>query len=237
MSTGSGDCHPLSVLDDHSRWLVGLVACGNQQTQTVQRALTRLFREVGLPARILTDNGPPWGSRHPNSLTRLEVWLLRLGITVGHGRPWHPQTQGKVERFHRTLRTELGSTWPAADLPTCQRCFDVWRSVYNHERPHEALGMAVPASRYVPSPRPYPEQLHPFEYGPAAVTRIVQANGWLHYLGGRYRISHALRGERVAVRESDTDGVLQIVFGSHQVAILDLRSGARDATIRIRKVV
>lgn len=237
LSTGTGSCHPLSVLDDHSRWVVGLVACGNQQTATVQQALIGLFREVGLPQRILTDNGPPWGSRHPNSLTRLEVWLLRLGITIGHGRPWHPQTQGKVERFHRTLSTELGLTWPAADLVTCQARFDAWRSVYNHERPHEALGMAVPASRYRPSPRPYPEQLNAFEYGPGAITRIVQANGWLHYLGGQYRLSHALHGERVALRPSAADGVLQVLLGCHQVAILDLRHGAMDAIIRIRKVL
>ena len=90
-----------------------------------------------------------------------------------HGRPWHPQTQGKVERLHRTLGLEAGDWWNAADLAGCQGRFDTWRMLYNQERPHEALGMAVPASRYVPSARTYPQQLPPIDYGPGATVRTI----------------------------------------------------------------
>lgn len=236
LSSGQGSCHPLSVLDDHSRWLVGLVACDNQQESTVRRALIRLFEETGMPERLLADNGPPWGTGHPNSLTELEVWLLRLGITVTHGRPRHPQTQGKVERLHRTLGLEVGDWWNTADLAGCQGRFDTWRTLYNQERPHEALGMAVPASRYVPSARPYPQRLPPIDYGPGTTVRTIQANGWLHFQGQRYRISRALRGQPVALRPTSTDGVLSVVYCQHQVAQLDLRADTPEVLIRVRKV-
>lgn len=236
LPAGAGRCHPLSVLDDHSRWLVGLVACGNQQEVTVRSVLIRLFQETGMPERVLTDNGQPWGTGQPNSLTSLEVWLLRLGITVSHGRAWHPQTQGKVERLHRTLAAEVGDWWSEPDLACCQARFDAWRTVYNLQRPHDALGLAVPESRYAPSVRCYPERLPTIDYGPGATVRTVQANGWLHYQGQRSRLSRALRGQRVALRPTITDGVLAIVYCQHQVAQLDLRAGAPAVLIRIRKV-
>jgi transposase InsO family protein len=102
------DCYPLTVLDDHSRYSLGLVACANTQLVTVQQALIEVFRRYGRPAAMLADNGPPWGGGpSPGGWSRLGVWLLRLDIELLHGRPWHPQTQGKDERFHRTLDVEL----------------------------------------------------------------------------------------------------------------------------------
>ena len=102
-----GRCHPLTVLDDHSRFSLGLEACGDERTQTVQQRLTRIFRRYGLPERMVMDNGAPWGHDADHHHTPLTVWLLRLGISVSHGRPYHPQTQGKDERFHRTLKAEV----------------------------------------------------------------------------------------------------------------------------------
>lgn len=236
LATEASRCHPLSVLDDHSRWLVGLVACGNQQEGTVRTALIRLFRETGMPERMLADNGQPWGNAQPNSLTSLEVWLLRLGITVTHGRPRHPQTQGKVERMHRSLGLEVGDWWTEPDLASCQVRFDSWRRLYNQERPHEALEMAVPASRYVPSPRLYPEQLPPIDYGPGATVRKVQAGGWMHYRGAGYRVSQALRGQPVALRPTEQDGVLSVVYGQYQVGLLNLDDPQPRVQIQIRKV-
>ena len=104
---GGGWCFPLTVLDDHSRFSLGLRACGNQQGVTVQAQLTDVFRRYGLPCRILCDNGSPWGCDSRHRYTNFSAWLLRLGIAVSHGRPYHPQTQGKDERFHRTLNVEL----------------------------------------------------------------------------------------------------------------------------------
>ena len=91
----AGRCHPLTVLDDHSRFAVGLWACGDERADTVRACLTGAFRRYGLPARMLMDNGSPWGSNAAHPYTRLTVWLLRLGVQVSHGRPYHPQTQGK----------------------------------------------------------------------------------------------------------------------------------------------
>lgn len=105
---GLGDgtnCHPLTVLDDHSRYALGLRACDNERRETVESELREVFRCYGLPLLMLMDNGPPWGSGDwSNRYTGLVVWLLRLGVRVTHGRPYHPQTQGKDERFHRTLK-------------------------------------------------------------------------------------------------------------------------------------
>jgi transposase InsO family protein len=161
---GPGLCHPLTVLDDHCRYALGLRACADERETTVRGQLTALFRRYGLPQAVLCDNGPPWGAagqimaNGARAFTRLEVWLMRHAIATRHGGPYHPQTQGKDERFHRTLNVEvLQMRQPIADLPTAQAAFDAWRAIYNHERPHEALGLNTPASRYRPSPVRFPK--------------------------------------------------------------------------------
>lgn len=142
----TGRCHALTVLDDHSRYALGLEACGDETTETVQGRLTQLFRRYGLPWRMLTDNGPPWGTGGPAQYTVLTVWLLDLGVTVSHGRPYHPQTQGKDERFHRTLAAEVLDGCRFRDLAQVQAAFDAWREVYNVHRPHQAIKLETPAS-------------------------------------------------------------------------------------------
>ncbi len=148
-----GRCHPLTVLDDHSRYALLIGACANEQGQTVQARLTRVFHRYGLPRRILCDNGPPWGNSSSERHTALSVWLMDLGVGVAHGRPYHPQTQGKDERFHRTLKLEVLKRGDLTDLARAQHAFDAWRQIYNAHRPHEAIGMDVPADRYRVSPR------------------------------------------------------------------------------------
>src|SRR5262249_9640533 len=159
-----GRCHPLTVLDDHSRFALGLEACANEQGVTVQERLTTIFRRYGLPRRMTMDNGSPWGNDSTHPHTPLTVSLMRLGIGVGHSRPYHPQTQGKDERFHRTLKVEVLHGRTFRDLPHCQAAFDEWRTVYNVQRPHEALAMATPGSRYAISARPFPASLPAVEY-------------------------------------------------------------------------
>src|SRR5699024_7895586 len=132
--------------------------------------------------------------------TKLTVWLLRLDIQVLNGRPYHPQTQGKEERFHRTLKAELLGGRRIDDLTHCQSLLDPWRVVYNHERPHEALDLATPASRYRASERAFPEALPPIEYGPGDQVRKVSPVGQFSYQGRTFKISEAFAGHPVGLR-------------------------------------
>lgn len=172
-------CHPLGVLDDCSRFALALVACADEREQTVRLALTSAFRRYRLPGQMLMDNGPPWGVDREHRWTALSLWLIRLGIRVSHGRPYHPQTQGKQERFHRSLKFELLRHFNFTNLAHCQSEFDRFRERYNSLRPHHALGLATPLSRYRPSPIAFPESLPPIDYSPGLAVRKVQAEGWL----------------------------------------------------------
>jgi transposase InsO family protein len=216
-------CQPLTVLDDHSRFSLLLQACLDQRTSTVEAALTGAFRRYGLPRRMTMDNGSPWGSDDQAPYTRLTVWLTRLGIQVSHSRPYHPQTQGKDERFHRTLKAELLAQGHWQDWPSTQRRFDVWRDTYNLLRPHQALGMNTPASRYQISSRPYPEFLPPLEYGPDDHPRKVDSAGRLCFRGRTFRLGKALVGQTVGLRATATDGRYDAFLGTIKIASLDLR--------------
>lgn len=219
--TGGGRCHALTTLDDHSRYALGLFACDNECTFTVRNCLIRIFRRYGLPRAILCDNGPPWGSVGAGeAYTELAVWLMRVGVRVLHGRPYHPQTQGKEERFHRTLTEEV--LWQRFDtLPQCQKRFDAWRSEYNWERPHHALKLEVPGSRYQPSAQAYPEALRNPEYGAGVEVRTVGANGVISLWGRRWKVGKAFRGQSVAVEPTLEDGKYRVQFYNHEVKILD----------------
>jgi transposase InsO family protein len=220
---GEGRCHPLTVLDDHSRFALAIGACANERTMTVARWLERLFEQYGLPERILSDNGPPWGTGGPTRYTVLTVWLLDLEIGVSHGRPFHPQTQGKDERFHRTLKEELLNRESFVDLEAAQGRFDAWRDKYNHKRPHQALGYATPASRYRNSARKMPATIAPPEYEPQALVRKVDDGGCILFKGRRIRLSKAFRGRAVALRATATEGVFNLCYRRHVLAQVDLR--------------
>ncbi len=220
---GQGRCHGLSVIDDHARFAVGLTACGNERRATVRTALTASFRRYGLPDWMLMDNGPPWGTAAGVPHTRLTAWLMRLGIGISHGRPYHPQTQGKTERFHRTLKAELLAGRRFRDLSDAQRAFDGWRHRYNFERPHEALDHQPPARRYRPSIRPFPEQLPPIDYPDGLAIRRVQTDGRISFKGRPLYVSKAFDGQPVALRPADDDGVFEILYCNFKVATLDLR--------------
>ena len=218
-----GRCHPLTVLDDHSRFSLGLRACGNEKGKTVWNELTGIFRRYGLPERFLMDNGSPWGSRYQRAYTPLTAWFIRLGIGISHASPYHPQTLGKDERFHRTLQVELLQGQRFRDLGHAQQKFSRWRDVYNLERPHEALDLDVPARRYQPSARPFPEVLPAIEYGPGDIVRKVQDKGEVHLRGRIYKIHNAFRGYRVGIRPTLEDGVYDVYFCQQRVAEIDLR--------------
>jgi len=219
-----GRCHPLTVLDDHSRFALGLSACADEREVTARERLSAVFRIYGLPRRILADNGPPFGTSGTEAYSSLEVWLLRLGVEVFHGRPRHPQTQGKDERFHRTLRLELLRDREFRDLAEAQREFDSWREVYNFVRPHQALALEPPASRYRPSPRTFPEQLPPLEYAPELKVRRVQADAEIHFHRRHFKVGKAFIGLPIALRPTLTDGVFQLLFAHSVIRTIDLRS-------------
>jgi len=206
-----------------ARLLVGLAACPGTSTLPTQAALRDVFRRYGLPARITMDNGSPWGcSLKPGAHTLFTIWLLRLGIAVSHSRPHHPQTQGKDERFHRTLQAELLRYVSLQSLAHCQFEFDRWRDLYNCQRPHEALGMQVPASRYLPSCRPFPETLPPVEYDAADIVRKVRGWGHIKYHSKEYFIGQAFSGLHVALRHTAYEGVFDVYFSQHRVTQIDV---------------
>ena len=223
---GRGRCHPLTMLDDHSRFALKIAACGDEQLETVIGAVKSVFRRYGLPERMLTDNGAPWGSPwnsgETRSFTAFEAWLMRLGIAISHGRPRHPQTQGKDERFHRTLKAEVIGRRTWRDLKECDRAFETWRHVYNSERPHQALDMATPSSRYQHSRRSFPEQLPPIDYGSGVIVRKVQDRGRISLEGYEFDIGKAFIGQPVALRPTTADGRYDVFYCITKVAQIDL---------------
>lgn len=217
-------CHPLTLLDDHSRFNLALQACANERGETVHDRLTTVFRRYGVPQAMLMDNGSPWGNDSGQPFTPLTVWLMQLGIAVIHSRPYHPQTLGKLERFHRSLKGELLAGTTFTDLGHCQRAFDTWRDFYNLERPHHALNLDTPVSRYASSPRPFPETLPALAYGPDDQVRSVDVSGRISFQGKRFRVGRAFTHKQVALRPTQTDGVWNVYFSIQRVKAIDLRA-------------
>jgi transposase InsO family protein len=217
-TVGSGvQCHPLTILDDHSRYSVCLQACANQRTETVKMHMTNSFRCYGLPERMTMDNGSPWGRDAEHPYTPLTLWLMRLGIGVSHSRPYHPQTQGKDERFHRTLKAEVLRGRSFCDIAQAQDSFKEWLPIYNQQRPHQAIGMAVPASRYQISWRSFPEALPPIEYGSGNEVRRVQDKGHVSYKGKLIVVGKAFRGYPIAFRPTTQEGIFDVYFCQHKI--------------------
>lgn len=221
--TGGGRCHPLTVIDDHSRYALALEACGNEQADTVQGRLERAFRRYGLPQAVFVDNGTPWGDASGERFTRFGVWLLKLGVGVLHSRPYHPQSRGKNERFHRTLKAEVFAFNRFRNLVEVQRALDRWRTVYNLDRPHQALDQQVPASRYRPSPRAMPDRLPKTDYDAGEIVRRVgTTKAYVSFKGRLWKVPQAFCGERLAIRSRGADGQYAVCFGAHEIASIDL---------------
>lgn len=155
-------------------------------------------------------------------LTALGIWLIRLGVRLSYSRRAHPQTNGKDERFHRTLKAELLSGRHFVSFRGAQHAFDAWRTVYNTQRPHQALDMATPVTRYRPSQRAYPEHLAPIEYGDADIVVRVRVNGDLRFKSRRFKVSSAFDNLPVAIRPSlKQPDCYDVYFAHHHFATID----------------
>ncbi len=222
--TGDGEyCYPLTVADLHTRYLLECRGLRSTRTMGAQAVFERLFREHGLPRRLRTDNGGPFATNGLHGLSTLSVWWIHLGIQPQRTLPAHPQQNGAHERMHKTLKREAIRP-PRATLAAQQRAFDRFRGVYNTERPHQALGGATPASRYRPSPRPYPEPLPPIEYPGHFAVREITAAGTFRFKDKLLFLSNALRHYPVGLEEVE-DGIWSVYFCHVLLARIDERTG------------
>lgn len=210
-------CYPLTVTDQASRFLLGCDAMAAVDEDQAREAMTAIFVKHGLPRFMRSDNGPPFASTGLLGLSKLSVFWMRLGITPERIRPSHPEENGRHERMHRTLKRD--TTRPSrANLLQQQERFDDFQHEFNHERPHEALGMKRPAELYTPSPRPFPSVVTEPSYPTHDDAILVNRVGVIA-LSGRRRVhlSAALAGQLVGIREEDD--------GRWQVSFLDLHLG------------
>lgn len=193
--------HPFTVIDDHSRFCFCFEPLADKSIVSYWPVLWEIFGVFGLPESVLCDNGfSAWGL----GLSEFDMRLIRLGIRPAHGRPYHPQTQGKVERLHGTIDYELLNFKPCLDrMSDFVRDRDRWRHAYNHLRPHESLGDRPPISRWQPSPRRRPDTLPAVEYDVGAVLRKVSQVGDIHYRRARIRLARSLAGQWVRIEERE----------------------------------
>lgn len=222
-------CYPLTLIDDHSRFSLTLAACRNQQRKTVQGHLQTAFRRYGLPEALLCDNGPPWGAglgwgEQGPYYTGLAAWMMRLGIRVIYARPGHPQTKGKNERFNGTLQAELLDYRQFSGWQDVRERFHRWRRIYNTERPHQALDMETPASRFQPSSLELPDHLPHISYGPDDTIRKVNKEGRISFQGQTYAIGKAFRGHPVALRPLKKVEKWKVYFCHQHVRTIHLNS-------------
>jgi transposase InsO family protein len=214
-----GKCYPLSFLDDHSRYLVGLWPLESTKGKGVYESLKKRFQEAGVPLSVLTDHGTPWFSTtNGHGLTWVSVWMIKQGVRLIFCRIRHPQTKGKVERFHRTLKERTLHRGLPKTLKEWESWAPEFRSEYNEVRPHEALGMKTPSEVYThDNLRPYQENPPEWEYGGGSVLKL-NTQGQLYFRGRYHFVCEALAKERVRVDELDD----RLVVTFRQVTIREI---------------
>jgi transposase InsO family protein len=217
-------CHPLTLTDAHSRYLLCCESLPSEHIDLVREIYEGIFRDFGLPKIILSDNGSPFASRAPGGLTRLSAWWVKLGITPVRIVPGHPEQNGRHERMHRTLKA--ATAYPAqSSLKAQQKAFNSFKDEYNTLRPHEALGQMRPAELYQSSSRPFPEKIGDPSYPANFDIRNVRQNGEIKWKGKRLFISEVLMKESIGLEEV-ADETRLIYFCHLPIALLDERKGA-----------
>jgi transposase InsO family protein len=212
-------CYPLTVADQHSRYLLGCQGLLSTKGVGVRPIFDRLFREYGLPSAIRTDNGVPFATTGIHGLSQLNVWWMQLGIQHQRIQPASPQQNGAHERMHRTLKAATARP-PERHLAAQQRAFDRFRVVYNEERPHAFLGGQPPASVYRPSSRAYTGRVPPLEYPGHFLLKRVTNAGTFRLHRRLVFVANSLKQLVIGLEEVD-DGVWSIYFGTVLLARLD----------------
>jgi transposase InsO family protein len=219
---------PLSILDDHSRYLVALEALPNTGAEPLLACLTEVLDRSGVPDAMLLDHGTPWWNAQARwGLTRVALWLMKQNIQLIHSGVRHPQTQGKVESSHRAFQRQLRLRgWPAAEAwPEWLRQFS---TEWNHLRPHEALGLRTPAHCWRPSPRAFAPHPTPFDYGSAAVLCRVREHGQINFGGRSFTAPQSLAGEWIALEHVEADRFV-VRYRTTLIRQLDLATGRSTA--------
>ena len=219
-------CHPLSVIDDHSRFCICADAKDNERFDDTAESLTNCFRIYGKPEILLCDNGNPWGASQSGGTTKFEVWLMELGILTVHIRAKHPQTQGKIERFNGSFKAERLKFYTPLNLADADRQRQEYRDFYNNVRPHHALELDTPAVHYVPSSRKYLENIREWEYGSEYDLRKIKNTGYITYDGQGYFLSEAYGGKTIAVKPSSIDGVINLYFRQFLIGKISLKENS-----------
>lgn len=211
-------CFPFDVIDDCSRFCLGIDA--KSRAGGVIASFETIFKEYGLPKAILTDNGGAFAA-YGGGHTRFERWLMDLDVIPLHGRPLHPQTQGKIERFHRTMKNELLKRTAFLDLSDADRRLKEWRVKYNEVRPHEAINMYCPADVYIPSERKYPSSIEDYKY--SGLYRILKVNykGYLRFDGKEFYLSEAMVGAELEMRIM-YGTIAALCYRNYKIAEIDL---------------
>ena len=220
--TGDGRwCYPLTMSDNASRYILSCRGLYSPCYGETRNWFEWAFREYGLPDALRTDNGTPFAGRGVTGLSRLSLWLIKLGIRPERIRSGHPEENGRHERMHRTLKEDTAKP-PAQDMLKQQERFDGFIREYNEIRPHESIGQKPPASAYNASSRRYPEKLRGVEYDEGVAVRSVKESDEIMFNGKRYYLTELLSGEKVGLVETD-NASYEIRFGFHPIGILDVK--------------
>jgi transposase InsO family protein len=232
MGRGDARCEPLSILDDHSRFVVGLFPTRTSKLEPIQESFQKTFEKYGVPEALLMDHGTPWwGTSHVAGLTRLSVWLMKQDIKLKFSGYNHPQTQGKVERFHRTLAHAVRHKGTPQRFESWSSLLETIATEYNHIRPHEALGMEVPASRYSESKQPYNSSPKPPEYPSTSTVIRLDHLGRFSYRKLRIFAAESLAGELVRIEELQDTAL--IYYRNTPIREFCLSSGASSQFVQV----
>ena len=223
--------YPLTILDDHSRYLLAVEPCGDLAMATAWAVLWEVFAQAGLPAALLCDHAFAVKHEMPGTLCRFEAWLIRLGIQPLHGRPYHPQTQGKVERLHGTYEREMYRHVRRDCDEHFRADARAWRQLYNRTRPHEALGDQPPITRWRISPRPRPDTLPAVAYPAGARLRVCDAKGEINYAGQRIAVGAGLAGEPLRLEEDAVE--LRVYYAWKKIRVIPAATLAGDRGHRL----
>jgi len=216
-------CFPLDIFDDHSRFVIRIKP-SESTSNLVLPTFREAFYEYGTPDSVLSDNGAQFAGFR-QGYTQFEKWLMDHDVLPIHGRIKHPQTQGKIERFHRAMSQELLKHYTPKDISDAERVFKDWRNCYNNERPHEALGMKCPSDIYVPSERVYYDQVDKYEY--SGKYHVIKVNNWGYVRFDCWQIylSETMIGERIEFRANPNGDTFIACYRNFAIAEFDVHTG------------